>query len=45
VLICVAAGVFIVSIAWFLIEHRRVRGIEERWHAEHPDAQRQRPSS
>jgi hypothetical protein len=45
VLVCIAAGLFVVSVAWFLIEHRRVRGIEERWYAEHPDAERQHPSS
>ncbi|HJT90382.1 MAG TPA: UsfY protein, partial [Mycobacterium sp.] len=27
------------------VEHLRVRRIEERWYAEHPDAERQRPSS
>lgn len=41
----IAVGLFVVSLAWFLIEHLRVRRIEERWYAEHPDAQRQRPSS
>jgi putative Ca2+/H+ antiporter (TMEM165/GDT1 family) len=41
----ISAVVFIVSGVWFLIEHRRVRGIEERWHAEHPDTSRQTPSS
>jgi putative Ca2+/H+ antiporter (TMEM165/GDT1 family) len=40
----ISAVVFIVSGVWFLIEHRRVRGIEERWHAEHPDTSRQTPS-
>ncbi len=27
---------------WFVVEHRRVARIEERWYAEHPEAQRQR---
>ncbi len=42
---CASAVLFIVSGAWFVIEHRRVRSIEERWYADHPDAYRQRPSS
>lgn len=41
----ISAVVFIVAGVWFLVEHRRVRGIEERWHAEHPDTSRQTPSS
>jgi hypothetical protein len=36
---------FVVGGGWLLIEHLRVRRIEDRWHAEHPDALRQRPSS
>lgn len=36
---------FVVGGAWLLIEHLRVRRIEERWYADHPDAHRQRPSS
>ena len=36
---------FVVGAAWLAIEHRQVRRIEERWYAEHPDAQRQWPSS
>jgi protein-S-isoprenylcysteine O-methyltransferase Ste14 len=36
---------FIMGGGWLLIEHLRVRRIEDRWYAEHPDAQRQRPSS
>jgi hypothetical protein len=40
------AGVgFVLGGGWLLIEHLRVRRIEERWYADHPDAQRQRPSS
>ena len=34
-----AAG-FIIGSAWLVVEHRRVRRIEDQWHAEHPDAQR-----
>ncbi|WP_102142856.1 protein UsfY [Mycobacterium hubeiense] len=39
-----AAG-FIIGCAWLYIEHRRVRQLEERWYAEHPDVERQPPSS
>jgi putative Ca2+/H+ antiporter (TMEM165/GDT1 family) len=41
---CISAVLFIVSGAWFLIAHRRVQSIEERWYAEHPEVERQRPS-
>jgi hypothetical protein len=44
ILVSVAAGVLVISLAWLLIAHLRVRKIEERWYAEHPDADRQRPS-
>jgi len=40
-----AGAGFIVGAGWLLVEHLRVRRIEERWYAEHPDANRQRPSS
>ncbi|MGV0852764.1 protein UsfY [Mycolicibacterium phlei] len=40
-----SAVVFIIAGGWLLAEHLRVRKIEERWYAEHPDIQRQRPSS
>jgi len=40
-----SAALLAVGLVWIWIEHRRVRGIEQRWYAEHPDAQRQRPSS
>jgi hypothetical protein len=40
-----AGAGFLVGGAWLLVEHLRVRRIEERWYVEHPDAQRQRPSS
>jgi len=41
----ISAVVLILGLAWLAIEHRRVRGVEERWYAEHPEAHRQRPSS
>ncbi|EKF21459.1 putative usfY protein [Mycolicibacterium hassiacum DSM 44199] len=41
----IAAVLMVVSLGWLVIEHMRVRRIEERWYQEHPDAQRQRPSS
>ena len=41
----IAAAGFIIGMLWLAIEHRRIRGIEERWYAEHPEAHRQRPSS
>lgn len=41
----VAAVVFVVSVSWFALEHRRVRRIEERWYAEHPEVARQKPTS
>jgi hypothetical protein len=44
-LAALACAGFIVGGAWLLIEHMRVRRIEERWYAEHPNAHRQRPSS
>jgi hypothetical protein len=40
-----SAVLLLIGGAWLLIEHLRVRRIEERWYAEHPDAERQRPSS
>jgi hypothetical protein len=45
ILAAVSAGLFVISIAWLLIEHLRVRRIEDRWYEDHPDAERQRPSS
>jgi hypothetical protein len=39
-----AAG-FVIGAVWLVLEHLRVRRIEERWYAEHPDVQRQEPSS
>lgn len=39
-----AAG-FVIGGLWLALEHRRVRRIEERWYADHPDVKRQLPSS
>ncbi|MDX1884127.1 protein UsfY [Mycolicibacterium sp. 120270] len=41
----ISAALLAVGLVWLAVEHRRVRGIEERWYAEHPEAYRQRPSS
>jgi hypothetical protein len=41
----IAGAGFVIGSAWLLVEHLRVRRIEERWYAEHPDTQRQRPTS
>jgi hypothetical protein len=40
-----AGAGFIIGTGWLLVEHLRVRRIEERWYAEHPNIQRQKPSS
>jgi hypothetical protein len=45
VLASLAGAGFVVGGGWLAIEHMRVRKIEERWYAEHPNALRQRPSS
>lgn len=45
ILVAISTVVLIISLAWFLIAHLRVRKIEDRWYEEHPDAQRQRPTS
>jgi hypothetical protein len=44
-LAALAGAGFVIGAMWLAIEHIRVRRIEERWYAEHPNAQRQRPSS
>ena len=44
-LVALAGAGFIVGAGWLLVEHQRVRRVEERWYAEHPDAARQKPSS
>lgn len=36
---------FIVGGAWLMVEHHRVRRLEERWYADHPGATRQHPNS
>jgi hypothetical protein len=41
----ISAVLLVVGLAWLAIEHRRVRGVEERWYSEHPEVHRQRPSS
>ncbi|MGH3675564.1 MAG: protein UsfY [Mycobacterium sp.] len=45
VLVTLAGAGFVIGLVWLAVEHRRVRNIEERWYAEHPEAHRQRPSS
>lgn len=45
ILIVISTVALVISLAWFLIAHLKVRKIEEdRWHEDHPDGQRQRPS-
>ncbi|MGY4653223.1 protein UsfY [Mycobacterium sp. URHB0021] len=44
-LAALAMAGFVVGGVWLAIEHIRVRRIEDRWYAEHPNAHRQRPSS
>ncbi len=36
---------FLLAAVWLAIEHIRVRRMEERWYAAHPEAARQRPAS
>ncbi|QNJ94989.1 LapA family protein [Mycolicibacterium fluoranthenivorans] len=38
------AGLLIGAL-WLVLEHGRVRRIEERWYAAHPEAKRQHPTS
>ncbi|OCB12334.1 UsfY protein [Mycobacterium vulneris] len=46
VLLAVVAAVALVAGgAWLAITHLRVRRIEERWYAEHPEVIRQEPNS
>jgi hypothetical protein len=33
------------GLVWIMVEHRRVRRIEDRWYDEHPHVPRQRPAS
>lgn len=42
----VAAIVLTVAgLVWLAVEHRRVRGIFERWYSDHPEVARQSPDS
>ena len=41
----VAIAVTVVGLVWLAFEHRRIRRIADRWYAEHPEVQRQRPAS
>ena len=36
---------FVAGGAWLMVEHHRVRRLEERWYADHPGSTRQRPNS
>jgi hypothetical protein len=45
VLATLAAAGFLIGGGWILVEHLRVRRLEERWYADHPNTDRQRPSS
>jgi len=40
-----AVVVMVLGLVWLAVEHRRIRGIFERWNAEHPDVPRQWPAS
>jgi hypothetical protein len=40
-----AVVVTVAGLIWLAVEHRRIRGIFERWAAEHPDVPRQWPAS
>ena len=44
VLAVVAAVGFVVGTVWVAVERRKVRHVDERWYAKHPDTQRQPPS-
>ena len=35
----------VLGLVWLAIEHRRIRRVADRWYAEHPEVQRQRPAS
>lgn len=45
VLVVVSIATTVLGLTWLAVEHRRVRRIADRWYAQHPDAQRQRPAS
>lgn len=44
ILAVLAAVGFIAGGAWLVVEHRRVRGVEQRWHAQHPGNRGERPA-
>ena len=44
-LAALAMAGFVVGGGWLLIEHRRVRRMEQWWYADHPGATRQHPNS
>lgn len=44
-LAAIAGLCFVIGGSWLLIEHHRVRRLEELWYAEHPGTYRQRPNS
>lgn len=41
----VALAGFVVGGGWLMVEHHRVRRLEELWYAQHPGMPRQRPNS
>lgn len=45
ILAVLAAAGFIAGGAWLVIEHRRVRDVEQRWHAQHPGNQGGHPAA
>ncbi len=40
-----AVVVTLLGLLWVTVEHRRIRRIADRWYSEHPEVQRQRPTS
>lgn len=44
VLAALAAIGLVGGAVWLAVEHRRVRGVEDRWYADHPGIARQRYS-
>lgn len=45
VLASLSGAGFVIGGLWLAVEHNRVRRIEERWYAAHPEVTRQRPAS
>lgn len=41
----VAIVAMMFGLLWLMVEHRRVRKVEDQWHAEHPDVRRPPPTS